>query len=179
MTSDIKRTYIMPLLVLTTICIVVSGALAFMDSITSPVILAAAEERAQVVMAEIIPNATGFERIELSSIDGLHSTIREIYRTSNGVGYILIAAVNGFSGDITVICAVSPDGNIIGTSTLSHTETRGIGTILEQDSFLSPFTGLDKNLEGIDTVAGATISTRAFIRAINDIMEAFELGVRG
>jgi len=165
----------MPLVVLTAICLVVSGALAFMDSITSPVILAAAEERAQMVMAEIIPNATGFERIEFSYVDGFSSTIREIYRATNGVGYIFIAAVNGFSGDITVICAVSPDGNIIGTSTLSHTETKGIGTILEQESFLAPFAGLDRNLEGIDTVAGATISTRAFIRAIQDIMEAFNL----
>jgi len=175
MTSDIKRTYVMPLVVLTAICLVVSGALAFMDSITSPVILAAAEERAQVVMADMIPNATDFEHIEINYTDGVPSTIKEIYRAANGVGYIFIAAVNGFSGDITVICAVSPDGNIIGTSTLSHTETKGIGTILEQESFLTPFTGLDSNLEGIDTVAGATISTRAFIRAIQDVMEAFYL----
>ena len=173
MTSDIKRTYIKPLLVLTAICLVVSGALAFMDSITSPVILAAAEERAQTAMTDMIPNATGFERVELGYADGIPSTIRDIYRTANGVGYIFIAAVNGFSGDITVICAVAPDGNIIGTSPLSHTETKGIGTILEQESFLNPFTGLDRNLEGIDTVAGATISTRAFIHAIQDIMEAF------
>jgi len=175
MASDIKRTYVMPLVVLTAICLVVSSALAFMDSITSPVILAAAEERAQVVMKEMIPNATGFEHIEFGAADGIPTTIREIYMTTNGVGYIFIAAVNGFSGDITVICAVAPDGNIIGTSTLSHTETKGIGTILEQESFLAPFTGLDRNLEGIDTVTGATISTSAFIRAIQDIMETFYL----
>jgi len=58
---------------------------------------------------------------------------------------------------------------------LSHTETRGIGTILEQESFLSPFSGLDNRLEGIDTVTGATISTRAFINAIHDVLEAFRL----
>jgi electron transport complex protein RnfG len=173
--GNMKRTYIMPLVVLTAICLVVSGALAFMDSITSPVILAAVEERTQAVMAEIIPNAMGFEHIELGSVNGLPSTIRDIYRTTNGVGYILIASVNGFSGDVTVICAVDQDGVIIAASTLSHTETKGIGTILEQESFLDPFKGVDSSLEGIDTVSGATISTRAFIRAIQDIMETFEL----
>ncbi|MCL2662849.1 MAG: FMN-binding protein [Oscillospiraceae bacterium] len=179
MTNDIKRTYVMPLVVLTAICLVVSGALAFMDSITGPVILAAAEERAQMTMADMIPNATSFERVELDDVGGLPTTIREIYKTSNGVGFIFIAAVNGFSGDITVICAVAMDGSIIETLTLSHTETKGIGTILEQESFLYPFTGLDSRLEGIDTVAGATISTRAFIRAIEDIMEAFYLVEKG
>ena len=170
-----KRTYVMPLLVLTIICLVVSGALAFMDSITSPIVAEAAAERAQEAMIKIIPDAQGFESIDLSYIDELPASIREIYRTTNGIGYIIIAAVNGFSGDITVICGIAPDGTIIESATLSHTETKGIGTILEEESFLSPFGGLDASLEGIDTVAGATISTRAYIQAINDIFEAFRL----
>jgi len=170
-----KKTYVMPLLVLTVICLVVSGALAFVDSVTRPEIEAAAVERAGAAMAEKIPEATGFEVIDLSSISGLPSSIKEIYKTSNDIGYILIAAVNGFSGDITVICGVDPDGKIISTSTLSHTETKGIGTIIEQDSFLDRFKGLTGNPEQVDTVTGATISTRAYIGAIGDILEAFRL----
>ncbi|MCL2820697.1 MAG: FMN-binding protein [Oscillospiraceae bacterium] len=170
-----KATYVKPLLVLTVICLVVSAALAFMNSITAPVIGSAADERTQEVMTAKIPDAAGFEPVNLDGIDGLPSSIVEIYRTTNSIGYILIAAVNGFSGDITVICAVDPDGRIMSCSTLSHTETRGIGTIIEQESFLGPFAGLDNSLDGIDTVTGATISTRAFIHAINDILIAFEM----
>jgi len=171
-----KRTYVMPLLVLTVICLVVSAALAFVDGVTGPEIEAAAAKRAQESMKAKIPDATGFEYIELSYIDGLPASIREIYRTTNGIGYIFIAAVNGFSGDITVICGVDPGGKILATSTLSHTETKGIGTIIEMDSFLSPFKGLDSSSIGtIDTVTGATISTRAYIHAISDILEAFHL----
>jgi len=169
----------MPLLVLTIICLIVSGALAFMDSITSPEIASAAAERAQEAMIDKIPEATGFEPIKPDGFTGIPATIREMYKTTNDAGYIFIAAVNGFSGDITVICAIAPDGRIMGTSTLSHTETKGIGTILEQESFLSPFNGVDNKLEGIDTVTGATISTRAFIQAINDIFIAFEIVSRG
>ena len=171
-----RRTYVMPLLVLTVICLVVSSALAYMDSVTGPIISAAAAERAQEAMIEKIPDATGFELIDKIDIYGdLPASIKEIYRTTNGIGYILIAAVNGFSGDITVICAIDPGGRIISCSTLSHTETKGIGTILEQESFLDLFMGLDINLEGIDTVTGATISTRAYIHAIDDIFSAFHL----
>jgi len=170
-----KKTYVMPLLVLTLICLVVSAALAFMNSVTNPIITSAAAERAQAAMINKIPDATGFEAIDLSAFDGIPSSVREVYKTTNDIGYVFIAAVNGFSGDITVICGVAPDGTIIATSTLSHTETRGIGTIIEQESFLDPFAGLDSNLEGIDTVSGATISTRAFIHAVEDILTAFDI----
>ena len=171
-----RKTYVMPLLVLTVICLVVSAALAYMNSITSPIVAAAAAERAESSMYAKMPDATGFESIAPSSIEGnMPSTVREIYRTTNGIGYIFIAVTNGFSGDITIICAVDPSGKIIACSTLSHTETRGIGTIIEQESFLSPFAGKDSNLTGIDTVTGATISTRAFIGAIDDVFKAFDL----
>jgi len=173
-----KRTYVMPLLVLTLICLVVSSALALMHTVTNPIIVSAAAERAQVAMSHTIPNATGFDAVDVSGLEGIPSSIREVYKSSNNVGYIFIAAVNGFSGDITVICGVDNDGKIIATSTLSHTETRGIGTIIEQGSFLDPFSGLDSRLDGIDTVTGATITTRAFIRAIDDVLTADAI-VRG
>ena len=174
-----KKTYVMPLLVLTLICLVVSAALAFMNSVTEPVISEAAAERAQAVMAQKIKEAHGFEPVDFSGMEEIPVSIREIYKTTNNIGYIFIAAVNGFSGDITVICAVDPDGRIISASTLSHTETKGIGTILEQESFLGTFRGADSNLDGVDTVAGATISTRAFIHAIDDILTAFAIVNRG
>jgi len=174
-----KKTYVMPLLVLTVICLVVSGALALMDSVTHPIIVSAAAERAQEAMIDIIPDATGFESVDLDRFDGLPVSVREVYKTTNDVGYVFIAAVNGFSGDITVICGIDPEGRIIASATLSHTETKGIGTIIEQESFLSPFEGLDNRLEGIDTVTGATITTRAFIHAIVDIHKAFEMIGRG
>jgi len=171
----LKEAFIKPIIVLTIICLVVSGALAVMNDITHPVITAAAAERAYAAMHAKIPDATAFELIEIASYDGMPGTVREIYRTTNDVGYIFIAVVNGFSGNITIICGVDNDGRIIRTSTLSHTETKGIGTIIEQQSFLGAFEGKDSALEGVDTVTGATISTRAFIHAINDIHEAFAI----
>jgi len=168
-----KRTYVMPLVVLTVICLVASVALALMNNVTSSVITDASNRRAKQAMSEKIPDATGFDPIDLELYETMPSTIKEIYKTTNDIGYIFIAAAGGFNGDITVICGIDPNGRIISTSTLSHTETVGIGTIIEQESFLSTFTGLDNALEGIDTVTGATISTRAYIRIINDIQAAF------
>jgi len=165
----------MPILVLTVICLIISSALALMNNATEPVIAEAAALRTEEAMISNIPDATGFELIDIDSYDGLPATIRAVYRTSNDVGYIFIAAAGGFSGDITIMCAIDPDGNIISVSTLSHTETKGIGTVIEQPSFLDTFKGKDSGLEGVDTVTGATISTRPFIRAVRDMLEAFEI----
>jgi len=164
----------MPLLVLTLICVAVAAALAFMETATRPVITDAAAEREAVMMREIIPDAESFEAIDLSGLSSVPQTIRQVFRTSNDVGYILIAEVRGFSGVITIICAIDSNGQIMRTTPISHTETQGIGTIIETSGFLAPFEGNDSSLDGIDTVTGATITTRAYINAINDIFEAFE-----
>ncbi|MCL2222449.1 MAG: FMN-binding protein [Oscillospiraceae bacterium] len=169
-----KRTYVMPLVVLTLICIVASAALALMETVTRPIISAAAAEREAAMMSEIILEAEGFEYIDLSGLSGVPQTIRAVYRTTNNVGYIFIAEVSGFSGVITIICGIDQDGQIIKTVPLSHSETQGIGTIIDTPAFLTPFQGGDSTLEGIDTVTGATITTRAFINAINDIFQALE-----
>ena len=172
---NITQDFIKPIFVLFSICLVVSGALALMNSFTSPVIEAAAAERAIISMNQKIPHATGFVPIDR---EGLPSNIREAYGTENNVGYIFIVSVNGFSGEIRVICAIDPDGNIIKSSVLAHTETQGIGTIIDQGYFVDRFDGKDSRLEGISAVSGATISTVAYINAIRHAFEAFEIVAR-
>jgi len=170
-----KQNFVIPILVLTVICLVVSGALAVMDSFTAPIISEANAQRAAEAMNAKIPHAEEFELIDIVGL-GLPQYIKEVYRTTNDVGYIFIAAKNGFSGDITVICAINNDGRIIATSTLSHTETVGIGTVIEDEKFLNPFSGIDQdNLGNIDTITGATISTRAYIEIIREIFAAYHI----
>jgi len=171
----VKKDFVLPIVVLTLICIVVTGALAMMNNVTAPIIQQAAEERAFQAMSNKIPQATGFVPVEH---DGLPRAIRAAYRTENDVGYVFIVSVNGFSGEIRVMSGVDNDGRIISSSTLHHTETQGIGTILDQDSFTSQFDGKDINLEGIAAVTGATISTVAYIEAVRYALEAMEL-IRG
>jgi len=169
---SVKKDFIVPVLVLSLICIVVSGALAVMNGLTHPIIEAAAAERAEAAMNAIIPDAAGF--VELGN-EGLPDSIREAYAAENGVGYIFIVSVNGFSGDVKVIVGIDPDGRIMRSSTLQHTETKGIGTIIDQDSFTGRFEGKDSNLEGISAVTGATISTNAYIHAAREAFAAFEV----
>lgn len=174
------KEYIKPLIVLTGICLFFSAALALVNSVTEPVIAEAAGERAFEAMRSILPEATGFEAIELEPLEGIPAAVREAYRTENGVGYVFIASATGYGGEISLICAMDNDGRIIKVQTLSHTETVGIGTIIEDELFLAPFISAGHSLDGVDTITGATVSTRAFIGAVEDVFIAYEVisGIR-
>lgn len=170
------KEYVKPLLVLTAICLVLSGALAGVNSLTEPLIAEASAERAAEAMRSILPEATGFVEIEHDFPEDMNKSVREAYKSENDVGYVFIASTNlGYSGEIRIICAVDNDGKIIDVQPLSHSETQGIGTVIEEDSFLSQFRGADYTLSGVDTVTGATISTRAFIGAVDGVMNVFDI----
>ena len=170
-----KDDFIMPILVLALICLVVSGALAATNVVTEPVITSAAEARAETARYEMLPESTGFERIEA---DGLPDTVREVYRSENGVGFVLIMVTKGYGGDIRIICGMDNDGRVTKSSTLAHNETKGLGSKITELPFESQFAGADSRLSGVSAITGATISTEAYISAIGDAFAAFEI-VRG
>lgn len=166
-----KNDFVLPVIVLGLICLVMAGALAFVNDVTGPNISKAAAERAELAMREIIPQADEFIPLDLEK-EGLPETIREAYATSNNTGYIFITAASGYGGDITVICGIDPMGVIIKSLTLSHTETKGISDPVF--NMQPEYIGKDVNLSGVDAIAGATISSNAYRNAILYAFEAFE-----
>jgi electron transport complex protein RnfG len=176
-----NKELIKPVIVLALICLFVSGALSVVNSRTDPVIKKAAEDRAAAARKEIIPQADGFELLEIEVLrnrGSLPVTITEIYRTTNDTGFIFMITTPGYGGDIKLICGIAPDGKIIKTSTLSQTETKGIATPVFEKQHESRYSGKDKSLNGVTGVTGATISSNAYRRGIEDALTAFEI-IRG
>ena len=167
-----KKDFVAPILVLTLICLVISGALAFTNSITEPVIVSAAAEREEAARYEMIPEADGFKIIEAG---GLPSTIREVYGSTNGVGYIFMISTSGYGGDIVIICGMDTDGRLIHSKALELSETKGLGARIAEAPFADQFDGADSSLGGIAAITGATISSTAYINAIRDAFTAFEI----
>ena len=165
-----KDDFIKPVLVLTLICLVISGALAVTNSITEPIIADAAADRAESAMYSAVPDASGFESL---ATDGLPESIREAYKSTNDAGYVFILRVGGYGGDIVLICGVAPDGSVLSCSTLEHSETKGLGARITEAQFEQQFKGADSRLEGVDVISGATISSSAYINAVKDALEAF------
>jgi electron transport complex protein RnfG len=82
---------------------------------------------------------------------------------------------SGYGGDIKLICGIDPNGKIIRTAALSQTETKGIATAVFEKQHESQYSGKDKNLNGVIGVSGATISSTAYRKGIQDALTAFEI----
>lgn len=167
-----KKDIAAPIVVLTGICLFIAAILGLTNSVTSPVIEAAAAERAEAARLETLPQADGFEKLEA---EGLPATITEVYKAKNDVGYIFMITTKGYGGDMELICGIGADGTITSCKTLSHQETSGVGAKTAEEPFRSQFVGKGQDLAGVDTISSATISSTAYIGAIQDAFTAYNI----
>ncbi len=167
-----------PVVVLTVICVVVSGLLGLTNSVTAPIIAENARLAADAARIELLPDATdGFEMVEGVEMEG----VTEVYKALNGVGYTITAYGKGYGGNVNFMVAFDNDGKIVNLKVLSHEETAGLGSKIENPEFLAKFKGTDKDLTSgdIDMIGGATISSNASLDAVNTARKAFNQYAKG
>lgn len=160
-----------PIVVLCTIAIIVTGALAVTNEMTAPVIAAATAAAQEAARTELLPEATSFTKV-----DGVFDGVSDVYVADNGVGTVITCAANGYGGAITVMVAFSPDGVIDQIKITSQSETAGLGTkITTEPTFQSSFAGIDSafTVDDIDAISGATISSKATVTAVNYAIAAY------
>jgi len=165
----------MPILVLTLLCLFMTGALALVNSITYPVIKAGAADRAFTAMKEIIPFANEFTKLEINreKFPDIPETVSEIYTTDNDSGYIFIIYIRGYGGTMKLICGINPDGKIIKSKVLAHSETPGFAATVFDRAV--KYEGEGKAfVSKLDAITGATITSNAYKNALLDAFSAFE-----
>ena len=160
------KKYLSNILVLVCICAVVSVILSVTNALTAPKIEANEKEKTRKALLQVMPDGVSFEPVDISG-ETLPSTVREVYRAENG-GYVIKLSTTGYSTGFVIMCGIRADGTVSGAVCLSSTETLGYEKTYGQ-SFL------DKNkeeVEGVDTIAGATKTTAAYRSAVRDALNA-------
>jgi electron transport complex protein RnfG len=160
------KKYLSNILVLVCICAVVSVILSVTNALTAPKIEANEKEKTRKALLQVMPDGVSFEPVDISA-ETLPSTVREVYRAENG-GYVIKLSTTGYSTGFVIMCGIRTDGTVSGAVCLSSTETLGYEKTYGQ-SFL------DKNkeeVEGVDTIAGATKTTAAYRSAVKDALNA-------
>jgi len=170
--SSVKKDYVKPILVLMLICLVISAALAITNQKTAPVIAETERANAEAAQKEVLPKADSFTHMELS---GLPTSVTAVYKADNGAGFVLKLTAKGYGGDMTLICGMDANGLITSCKTLTQSETQGLGSKTTQPKFKDQFVGKDSSLSGVETISGATISSKAYIGAIKDAFTAYEI----
>lgn len=164
---------IKPVLVLVCICLVVTALLAYINSVTSPIIAKAEQEKTEQAMSEVLADADGFEKLE---IENLPDRVTEVYTANNGSGYVFMLTTKGYGGDMKLICGMKSDGTIEQCKTLSHAETSGLGSKTAEDPYRNQYSGKSEDtLSEVDAITGATISSTAYKNAIEDAFKAYDM----
>lgn len=87
----------------------------------------------------------------------------------------------GFWGPITALVALEPDLILLqGIEILHQEETPGLGGRISEDEFTSQFKGKATEPKiSIDGITGATMTSGAFAKIINESVKAFKLEYNG
>ena len=164
---------IKPVLVLVCICLVVTALLAYINSVTSPIIAKAEQEKTEQAMSEVLAEADSFKLLE---IENLPERVTEVYTATNGSGYVFMLTTKGYGGDMKLICGMKSDGTIEQCKTLSHAETSGLGSKTAEDPYRNQYCGKNSDtLSEVDAITGATISSNAYKNAIEDAFKAYDM----
>lgn len=165
---------IKPVLVLACICLVVTALLAYVNSVTAPIIKAADEKAAAEARSEVLSEADGFD--EITNVN-FSDEIAEAYKATNGAGYTFTVSEKGYGGEVRIMFGITKDGSIEKCKTLNHSETSGIGSrVVDNDSgYRDKFFGKTvDNYDEVDAISGATISSKAYKKAIAAAFAAYE-----
>ncbi|MCR4849518.1 MAG: RnfABCDGE type electron transport complex subunit G [Bacteroidales bacterium] len=100
----------------------------------------------------------------------------------NFKGAAIKTSEGGFGGKIEMMVGFLADGTIKGTSVLSHSETPGLGANMTgpfKDQFVDKNPAsfkltVKKDGGDVDAITAATITSRAFSKAVNKAYNAFE-----
>jgi len=168
-------------LILLVITAISAGLLSVVNDVTKVVIQEKAIEANLVYMKEILPDADEFRVVEdpaVTTIDSVEEAY-EALKSGSTVGYIVKATTKGYGGDVVVITGINSDSTVAGIRVASQSETPGLGSKITDEGFRSQFEGKSTSNElqlgnDIETISGATVSTKAAMDGANAAIRLFE-----
>lgn len=181
-------------LVLVGVALITGGILAYVNHITEEPI----KLQASKTLADGIKSVMGGVQLTVAEDDTIRQTIKGkeaifvVHKTVDANKQDLGAAVesttSGFGGDLKVLVGFDTEGNILGYTILQHSETPGLGAKADK-WFQKDGKGniIGKNPEknnltvkkdggDVDAITASTITSRAFLLAINQAYSAYKSG---
>ena len=179
-------------LVLTGVAIIMGGILAYVNHLTEGPI----NDQKTKALADGIKTVMCVDDLKVAKTDTVRQNDAKgkeltyiIYQTQDAQGNDLGAAVEsttgGFGGDLKVLVGFDPKGNILGYTILEHAETPGLGA--KADKWFqkdgkgniigkNPSEALVVKKDGgqIDAITASTITSRAFLKAVNQAYKAYQ-----
>ena len=173
--------FLYPTLILAAICLIVSLALSSTNMITKAKIAEIEEQNTKKAMTRVL-KADEYTEKALKTDDG-DVTYYEATANNEVIGFIFTTSANGYGGEVKVMTAVLPDKTVKAVEILDvSSETPGLGQNAAQEKFYGQFSGMsdtlsvvksgaDSSAGEINAVTGATITSRAVTKAVNEALD--------
>ena len=185
-----ESTFVNMLAALTLVTLVAAGSLGFVFTLTKDAIAEAKLKAQNEAISKVLPPFDELkESISVNPDNGPESL--ELFPAYSGGNLVGVAVKsytkNGFSGHIGIMVGLDVNGNITGYQVLEHKETPGLGSKMgvwfnnseKPDQNIigrSPSAGsLEVKKDGgqIDAITASTITSRAFLEAVNRAYAGF------
>lgn len=174
-----------------------TAALAWTFGLTHPAIVKSEQAEKLQLLDQVMPAALYDNDLIASQTslppDDLLGTrqpsLAWIARKGGQAGGVVLEAIapDGYSGDIGLLIGISAAGEVLGVRVTSHHETPGLGDYIDiarspwiksfdHRSLSNPETRMwkvKKDNGAFDSVAGATITPRAVVKAVRNALEYF------
>ena len=172
-------------LVLGLTCLFCSAVLGGAYVLTKEPIDAAAAEKTQRAVAQVLP---AFEKASERDFVEVYGKDFPYYKACEAdgslAGYAIESTVVGFGGNLTLMVGVTPDRVVYNTSVLSHSETPGLGAKCTSDAkFMEQWKSFDPSVKklavkkdggDVDAITASTITSRAYTLAVENALAAFD-----
>ena len=175
--------------VLVVAAMVTGGLLAWVNHITETPI----RQQAKLALAEGIKMVMGGKPVKVERVDSISQWVDNkescfVIHHIQGGGAAVETVTMGFGGDLKLLVGFSADGAILGYTVLQHAETPGLGAkadawfqrghkgnIIGKSPRQAPLT-VKQDGGGVDAITASTITSRAFLKAVNQAYEAYTQG---
>lgn len=181
-------------IVLVGVALVTGAILAYVNNITTEPI----QKQAEKTLTDGIKKVMGGGELKVACNDTVRQTVNGkelvfiIHTTQDANGNALGAAVEsttgGFGGDLRVLVGFNPDGQILGYTILQTAETPGLGAkaegwfqkngkgcIIGKNPSTDNLT-VSKDGGSVNAITASTITSRAFLLAVNNAYNAYKSG---
>ena len=189
------------ILILCVITIICGGLLGYVYQITKNPIQHQLQQSKQDAYLKVMKEATSFKAYKENDIKKLSKKLKgdygkngleienalKAYHQKQTIGYIIqVIDHDGFGGDIEIIVGINLQKEITGVEILSIDETVGLGMNAKNEEFRNQYVGKKvdhfqvvkngkQNEDEVDSLSGATITSKAMTNGINGALDFYDL----
>lgn len=161
---------IMPSIVLTIICIVASLLLVFAHELTKENIA----EQKEIRFNSSVEALFGQTESTLLNENFGENSVQAIAVTPDGKTAIQVTADGYSKGGINVLIGIDENGALSGIEFVSLGETPGLGSkVRDNEDFRKQFYGTTETDVPLDTISGATFSSKGMKKAVDTAMKVY------